>query len=162
MADVFVSYAREDSARAGQIARALEAQGLDVFWDTEIPPGQTWSDFIEAKLAVCKVAVVLWSTHSVTSQAVREEARIGRDKGKLIPALIESVSVPLGFGEVQAANLTAWNGDPNAPEWRRLVEAVCSVVGVAPRLNAARAAYAAPAVRRLSAAAIARAGRFFT
>ena len=78
MTDVFISYAREDSAQAERIARGLEAAGLSAFWDNEIPPGQTWADYIETKLNQCAVAVVLWSEHSTKSQWVREEARMGQ------------------------------------------------------------------------------------
>jgi hypothetical protein len=124
MADIFVSYSREDRARADQIANALQDMGLDVFWDSEIPPGQTWADYIETKLNECKAVVVLWSEHSTKSQWVREEARMGRDKGKLIPAMIDGAQSPFGFGEVQAANLASWTGEPNHSEWRRFSEAV--------------------------------------
>jgi len=124
MADVFISYAREDRARAEQVARGLEAMGLNAFWDTDIPPGQTWADYIEGKLGVCKAVVVLWSQHSTKSQWVREEARMGRDKSKLIPAIIDGASPPLGFGEVQAANLANWNGQTNDVEWTRFANAV--------------------------------------
>lgn len=124
MADVFLSYAREDAARAEQIARGLEAAGLDVFWDNEIPPGQTWADYIEQKLTQCKALIVLWSSHSVGSQWVREEARMGRDKSVLIPVMIDNVQPPFGFGEVQAANLSGWTGAPDDVNWRRFVDAV--------------------------------------
>ncbi|GAN00400.1 hypothetical protein U91I_04066 [alpha proteobacterium U9-1i] len=124
MADVFLSYAREDSARAAQVANALQAAGIDVFWDSEIPPGQTWADYIETKLSQCKALIVLWSEHSTKSQWVREEARMGRDKGVLIPAMIDSSQSPFGFGEVQAANLASWNGEAEHPDWRRFLEAV--------------------------------------
>ncbi|MGH6951020.1 MAG: toll/interleukin-1 receptor domain-containing protein [Vitreimonas sp.] len=124
MADVFLSYAREDAARARQIAQGLEQAGLDVFWDIEIPPGATWADHIEQKLGQSKTLVVLWSEHSTKSQWVREEARMGRDKGVLIPVLIDGAQPPFGFGEVQAANLASWNGDVDDPGWRRLVDAV--------------------------------------
>lgn len=124
MADVFLSYAREDRVRAEQMAQALEQAGLDVFWDNEIPPGTTWADFIEQKLAQCKALIVLWSQHSTTSQWVREEARMGRDKGVLIPVMIDASSPPFGFGEVQSANLSEWNGAADDPNWRRFVEAV--------------------------------------
>jgi hypothetical protein len=139
MADIFVSYAREDKARAEQIARGLEALGLDVFWDSEIPPGQTWADYIEAKLSKCKAVIVLWSEHSTRSQWVREEARMGRDKGTLIPAMLDNSQAPFGFGEVQAANLSTWTGSPDHPDWRRFSEAVRSVVGstAAPRAASA-------------------------
>lgn len=124
MADVFISYAREDGARAEQIARALGAMGLDVFWDTEIPPGKTWADYIEEKLSQSKAMIVLWSAHSTNSQWVREEARMGRDSGKLIPAMLDGTPAPFGFGEVQAANLSAWNGAANHPDFVRFANAV--------------------------------------
>lgn len=133
MADVFISYAREDRARAEQIARGLEAQGYDVFWDNEIPPGQTWADYTEAKLTQSKVTVVLWTASSVASQWVREEARMGRDKGVLIPVMIDASQPPFGFGEVQAANLANWNGEADNPNWRRFIDAVMRVTQAEPR-----------------------------
>ena len=124
MADVFLSYAREDRARAEQVAHGLEANGIDVFWDSEIPPGATWADHIEQKLSQCKALIVLWSTHSTKSQWVREEARMGRDKGVLIPAMIDNVPAPFGFGEVQAADLSNWNGEAEHANWQRFIAAV--------------------------------------
>lgn len=137
MAEVFLSYAREDAARAEQVANALAAAGVDVFWDNEIPPGTTWADFIEAKLTQCKALIVLWSEHSTKSQWVREEARLGRDKGVLIPAMIDKSLAPFGFGEVQAANLSDWTGDPQHPAWRRFVDAVRAAMSREPRPQAA-------------------------
>ena len=128
MADVFISYAREDHPRAEQVARGLQAMGLEVFWDTEIPPGQTWADYIEGKLAQCKSVIVLWSQHSTKSQWVREEARMGREKAKLIPAMLDASPMPFGFGEVQAADLSSWSGQSDHPQWRRLAQAVYGAV----------------------------------
>ncbi|MBL8546846.1 MAG: toll/interleukin-1 receptor domain-containing protein [Hyphomonadaceae bacterium] len=133
MADVFLSYAREDSMRAEQVAKGLTAAGLDVFWDNEIPPGTTWADYIEQKLTQCKALIVLWSEHSTKSQWVREEARMGRDKGVLIPVAIDSALPPFGFGEVQAANLANWNGEADHPNWRRFVDAVQNATRAEPR-----------------------------
>ena len=130
MADVFLSYAREDRDKADHIARMLESEGFDVFWDNEIPPGSSWADFIESKLRSAKAMIVLWSESSTTSQWVREEARLGRDAGKLIPAALDSSSPPFGFGEVQSADLSGWDGDPNHPDWNRFVSAVNSRIGI--------------------------------
>src|SRR5512147_2323791 len=126
MADVFLSYAREDAGRAQQIAEALEAEGVDVFWDNEIPPGSTWADYIETKLTQCKALIVLWSEHSTKSQWVREEARMGRDKGVLIPVMIDASTPPFGFCELQAANFADWRGERDQPNWRRFADAVLS------------------------------------
>lgn len=130
MADVFLSYAREDRAMAERVARGLDAMGLDTFWDTEIPPGKTWADYIEGKLSACRVVIVLWSEHSTKSQWVREEARMGRDHAKLIPAMIDGAPAPFGFGEVQAADLSSWNGNTNDPRWTRFASAVGQAAGV--------------------------------
>lgn len=143
MADVFLSYAREDRDRAEQVARGLEGAGIAVFWDNEIPPGQTWADYIEQKLTQCKALIVLWSEHSTKSQWVREEARLGRDKGVLIPVMIDASQPPFGFGEVQAANLASWNGEAEHPNWRRFVDAVAAFTKAEPR-PAPQAAFAAP------------------
>jgi uncharacterized membrane protein YhaH (DUF805 family) len=147
MADVFISYAREDRPRAEQVARGLQAMGLEPFWDTEIPPGQTWADYIEGKLSQCPAVVVLWSEHSTKSQWVREEARMGRDKSKLIPALLDATPAPFGFGEVQAANLSSWGGEPNHPDWVRFSNAVHAAArgaGATPPPPRAQAAYTPP------------------
>jgi TIR domain len=129
MADIFLSYAREDSARADGIARALEAAGFTVFWDIQIPAGQTWADFTEAKLAASKLVLVLWTEGSVRSQWVREEARIGRDSAKLVPVMLDAVAMPFGFGEVQAASLVGWSGDGASPAWRALVASLQQALG---------------------------------
>jgi hypothetical protein len=142
MADVFLSYAREDSARAQQVAQGLQNAGLDVFWDSEIPPGQTWADYIEQKLTQCKALIVLWSEHSTKSQWVREEARMGRDKGVLIPVMMDASQPPFGFGEVQSANLASWNGETDHPGWRRFIDAVTQFTKAEPR--PAQQAMAAP------------------
>jgi uncharacterized membrane protein YhaH (DUF805 family) len=136
MTDVFISYAREDGAQAERIARGLEATGLSVFWDNEIPPGQTWADYIEDKLNQCAAAVVLWSEHSTKSQWVREEARMGRSK--LIPAKLDASEPPFGFGDVQAADLSQWGGDYNHPQWARFANAVFAKArgGAAPQAAA--------------------------
>jgi hypothetical protein len=72
MADVFISYSREDQARARAIADALEARGLSVWWDRHATPGVPFDEEIEAQLARSRCALVLWSAHSTASAWVRQ------------------------------------------------------------------------------------------
>ena len=62
MADVFISYAREDRPAAQLLARALEAGGRSVWWDREILPGKDFAELIGAELARAKAVVVIWSS----------------------------------------------------------------------------------------------------
>ena len=67
MADVFISYAREDRPAAQLLARALEAGGRSVWWDREILPGKDFAELIGAELARAKAVVVIWSVASTKS-----------------------------------------------------------------------------------------------
>ena len=40
MAEIFVSYKREERDRTEPVARALEREGFSVWWDPELPIGQ--------------------------------------------------------------------------------------------------------------------------
>jgi hypothetical protein len=106
MADVFVSYAREDETRVAALVQLLEARGLSVFWDRRIAPGSTWRETIGQALADARCVVVAWSRHSIGSSFVAEEADDARNRGILVPVLIDAVQPPLGFRSLQAADLS--------------------------------------------------------
>jgi hypothetical protein len=127
--DIFLSYAREDQTRARDLAAALEQRGLTVFWDREVPPGQTWPSSIGAALANARCVVVAWSRHSVASQWVPEEASEGKDRNVLVPVLFETVPLPFGFRAIQAANLIDWQPGRASPAFDDLLEAVQRIVG---------------------------------
>jgi hypothetical protein len=65
MADIFLSYAREDAERASEFVDAFEAEGWSVFWDPKISAGETWHDRLLKELSAAKTVVVLWSRSSV-------------------------------------------------------------------------------------------------
>ena len=58
MADVFISYQRDDRKVAAMLAEALEATGLSTWWDTRINAGQNFDHTIESELANAKCVVV--------------------------------------------------------------------------------------------------------
>lgn len=121
MADIFLSYNREDQPKAKVIAKALEAEGFDVWWDTVLRAGQTYDEVTERQLHEAKAVVVLWSTRSVRSKWVRAEATLGDRKSALIPVMLEPCDRPIMFELIQTADLVGWEGDTSAPAWRALV-----------------------------------------
>jgi hypothetical protein len=50
MADIFISYGREDQKTARMLAQALAGQRWSVWWDQGIPPGKTWADVVGKQL----------------------------------------------------------------------------------------------------------------
>ena len=123
---VFLSYAREDRAKAQEIVSALEAQGLTVWWDGFIEGGHEFADKIEEALSSSDVVVVLWSPSSIHSHWVRDEAATGRDRGRLVPVTIGDAQPPLGFRQIQRVDLTKWRGGHAGAEIEQLYRAVCS------------------------------------
>ena len=136
MADVFLSYAREDKQTAQRLADAIEARGFSVWWDAEIPPGKTWDQMIEQELSGTRCALVLWSKTSVGKTWVRAEASEALKRGILIPVLIDAVEPPIAFRLTQAASLVGWRGEDDHPGFRQILGAVGRLVrdpSVAPK-----------------------------
>lgn len=136
MADIFLSYKREDQWIAREVAADLEVEGYSVFFDVRIEVGDSWDATIERELNAAKAVVVLWSPKSRDSKWVRREAREAGEK--LCPAVVKPCKPPLEFSDVQAANLIGRRqGDLEHPDWRRLCDGVEKCVGRKPRSTAA-------------------------
>jgi hypothetical protein len=132
MSDIFISYASEERARVLPLVSALEKNGWSVFWDRTIPAGKTWRQVIGSEIRACRSVLVVWTENSIASEWVLEEAETGKRRGILIPVLLDNVEPPFGFGNIQAANLTAWNGDSSSPTFIHLVADITTIVGQAP------------------------------
>jgi hypothetical protein len=115
--DIFLSYNREDQAKARRFAEAFSAEGFDVWWDVALRSGEAYDEVTEAALRGAKAVVVLWSKRSVASRWVRSEATLGDRNGTLVPAMIEPCERPVMFELTQTAELTHWKGEADDPAW---------------------------------------------
>jgi hypothetical protein len=145
MADIFISYAREDIEAAQRLAMALEQQGWSVFWDRRIPAGRRFADIIAEQLAAARCVIALWSRAALASDWVLDEAEDARNRNVLAPAFIERVDPPMGFRRIHAADLVGWQGQPAHGGFQRLIEDI--------------AAYGAPRPSGLTSGADARRAR---
>jgi hypothetical protein len=126
MSDIFVSYKSEDEVRVGRLVRALQTEGFDIWWDRSLPGGESWRAEITKALEEAKCTVVVW-THASTGpegQFVWDEAGRARGANRLVPVLLDKASPPLGFGEIQAIDLTRWRGKRSDPFFKDLVAAI--------------------------------------
>ena len=128
MADIFISYAREDRDEASRLAAALEKRNWSVWWDREILPGKDFTAVITKELHAASCVIVIWSTSSVVSPWVMDEAQEGVKSGALVPVLIGAEEPPMGFRSMHAANLTDWDGRDDDPEFIQMTAAITALL----------------------------------
>lgn len=125
MADVFISYKREDIDVARRIADALAEEGFSAFFDLDplgIHAGEDWAQRLERELNSAKACVVLWSPDAVASPNVRSEARRALERGILVPVKIAGCTAPIGMDVLQETDLQGWKGDRSDGRWRFLID----------------------------------------
>ncbi|MBI1361452.1 MAG: TIR domain-containing protein [Alphaproteobacteria bacterium] len=139
MPDIFLSYSREDKARARLFAEALESGGFSVWWDVTLRAGEAYDEVTENALKTAKAVVVLWSKTSVTSRWVRAEATLADRNKTIMPAMIEPCDRPIMFELTQTTDLSHWHGEKDDKVWRTFVADVRKLLEVrtAPQLPAA-------------------------
>ena len=129
MADVFVSYKREDAAKVRKLVAALRKAGLSTWWDDDIAPSDPWEGTIEKALREAKAVIVCWSPDAVESENVRSEARVAREDGRLIQVFVRPCELPLFFGERQGVDLSSWRGRAGDPRIAKIVEHALTLTG---------------------------------
>jgi hypothetical protein len=102
MADLFISYSRNDRERCTAIRDALAALKVNVWSDARIGAGSSFDREIEREIEAAKALLVLWSEDSVESDWVRNEARTGKEGGRLVATQIAPCQLPLEFRSIQA------------------------------------------------------------
>jgi TolB-like protein/Flp pilus assembly protein TadD len=146
--DIFLSYNREDQARAKVFAEAFAAQGFKVWWDVGLRTGEAYDEVTESALRTAKAVVVLWSKKSVQSRWVRAEATLADRNRTLVPCMIEPCERPIMFELTQTADLSHWEGETTDRVWLGFLADVARFVG-------RQAAATTPAASPLSAKALA-------
>jgi tetratricopeptide (TPR) repeat protein len=120
MADIFISYAREDADAVTRLAAALQEAGYSSWWDRNLTSGSRYLKETEAELKAAKAVLVVWSKASVESHWVADEAAVGRDENRLAAVTFDASMPPLGFRQFQVTDFSHWKGGPNEPQFKSL------------------------------------------
>ena len=107
--EVFICYSHLDRCTAQNLADILQGYGFTVWWDHALLGGDNFRKLITEQIHDAKVVLALFSTRSVQSGWVIDEAGRAHQSAKLVPILIDEVEVPLGFGQLHHCNLVHWN-----------------------------------------------------
>ena len=148
LSDVFVSYKRENQQRIEPLVRALQNQGLSVWWDAEIHAGARWRQEILEKLEMSRIVIVAWSRESAgqLGDFVQDEAAHAKARGVYLPISIDGTLPPLGFRQVQVTPLVDWDGDVYSTQFRALLRTLRAMLehGDAPKPDPSAFQFAAP------------------
>jgi formylglycine-generating enzyme required for sulfatase activity len=129
MADIFISFNTDDTARVQPVFDGFRSRGLTVFWSNDIPPGSpNYQAIIKAEIHKAPVVIVLWTHASVDSHAVAQECSQAERDNKLIQVLLDDIA-PIDFPmevrfKAQKAMLFGWTNDQGHPEWIKLNNAI--------------------------------------
>ena len=122
VAEVFISYARDDRNLVAPIAARLKELGADVWFDVKIESGEPYEDVIEAELKKARAALVCWSKTAASSHWVRAEARLAQKLGIYVPVFVAECELPLALSEIQTNSLANWNGAVSNETWLKVVD----------------------------------------
>jgi len=135
VADIFISYSRQDHGHAERLARALSSLGYELWWDVDLPNGVSWRRKIEEELELAKIVLVLWSRSARESDYVADEADFAKHAGKYAAVILDDSRPMFGFAQLQFDDLRKWNGEPNALRHLRFFKKLPKVDAQRPRTS---------------------------
>jgi hypothetical protein len=139
MADIFISYKRQERTRIVPLAQALESLGYTVWWDLELIAGEKWKRRIKSELDAARCVIVTWTVQSVgedglyASEWIEKEAEEGHARGVLVPAQLDKGRVAWDHKQVQYADLTDWRGAEDHAGLQVLIEGIVRLAGTRQR-----------------------------
>lgn len=129
MADVFISYKRDERDAVERIAHQLRIIGFEVWFDASMSAGEAFSDEIDREARAARAILVCWSASARDSRWVKAEAMIGFEQDKLAAAYVDGpdgFSPPTPFNAVHAADVRDYLSSPNEAHagWRSILRRI--------------------------------------
>lgn len=134
MADVFISYKREERQAVERLAQELRMLDLDVWFDASLNAGEAFSDEIDREARAAKAILVCWSPGARASDWVKAEALIGFTNKKLAACYAagpDAFDPPAPFNSIHAEDLRAWLAAPSHTHagWKSILRRVGRLCG---------------------------------
>lgn len=133
MADVFISYARQERDRAEQIKSKLDELKLDLFFDIEsIDGGAAFPVVLTKALDGSRAVLACCSPYYFTRPWCMSEAHEGATRGILVPVILERferTAPPLNLRGLNFLDLSDWSGGDDHEDWNRALLTLGKLVG---------------------------------
>ena len=154
MADVFISYKREEREDVVRIADALRALKLDVWFDARLTSGESFNQEIDREARSAGCILVCWSPGAIASDWVQAESLIGFNDRKLAACQVagdHALQVPAPFNAIHANDLRDWDGAGDHAGWQALLQRIGEKLDRPGLTDFAQATGVEPAKKRITA-----------
>lgn len=135
---VFLSYCREDKPTVKELHDELEANGVDVWWDDHLLPGQDWEFEIQQAMERSDRVVLCLSTALLTrdesgvypelSDAIERYRKCAPGRILLIPVRLDDCAIPPvkidGTRMLKNLQCVDLFGPDRAANFKRLLQAI--------------------------------------
>ena len=135
---VFVSYGHDFTDFVLMVSQKLQAYGIDVWTDSQIPEGASWRESITAAILESQKTVAFISRHTVRDGGVcLDELAIAVGCGiPVIPVVLEKEAIeaiPSSINSIQYLDFSRWAGpysgeDLSDPKFNEAVEALTGLI----------------------------------
>ena len=139
VADIFISYKREDRSRVAIIADILADLGLTSWFDASLISGDSWESAINREVGAASAMLVCWTPQAVASVQVMREVLLGATRRMLAPVFLDKCVLPQGLHSKHVADLSNWDLSLNDPEWLALLARLEVLTGRAGLCDASNA-----------------------
>src|ERR1044072_8527036 len=129
MADVFISYKREERDAVQIIADTLAGLKLEIWVASRRRAVGSFDEQIAAALKDAKAVLTCWTPAAMASEWVRGEATMARQDEKLVACFLEPTELIPPFNLTQTENLAAWAGQRDDRAWLKVLERIGELVG---------------------------------
>ena len=121
MAQVFISYKREDVDFAENVSSRLEREGFDVWADSKIAAGEEWRNAIDVAIGNSVALIVIMTPEAKASEYVTYEWAFAWGIGiKVIPIMLRPTTLHPRLEALQYLDFTNIKSRP----WDKLIEEV--------------------------------------
>ena len=129
MADVFISYKREERDAVQIIADTLGDLKVDVWFDRRLTVGGSFDEEIARALEDAKAVLTCWTPAAIASEWVRAEASMAREGDRLVACFLQPTALIPPFNLTHAEDLSAWAGQRDDSAWLKVLDRIGELTG---------------------------------
>ncbi|MGF1455307.1 MAG: SUMF1/EgtB/PvdO family nonheme iron enzyme [Alphaproteobacteria bacterium] len=129
MAEVFISYARDDFDRVVPIVRAIRNAGYSLWWDQRMDVGASWREAVAQACDGAACVVVVWSAAAARSRWVLRDLSKAGYRAACLVVTLDATPLHRSLVGRDRISLDGWSGDRRKDPWPGIEAALEARIG---------------------------------